>query len=591
MAEPVDGADRLSALAEEARSSRIAWVSRCWHAGPRRVAKSEVVAFLKSMRPVLGDDAMPCAAQRLQAIAAGVLTALSSPALPASGVAMPRLGSVGSGDGDVLSTFLQPHVDALLLPSPMEVEAERQVGVALLERGEAVDVVSELRRLERTMADTDLAAAVDRGDDADADYDADVAAEAAAAGLDTATLHAAAAEQAAGPKASMAAAAGLPQLQATVSTSRAQRRLPAGSKGDRASTSSTALERGPAAAVVACLSRVEDMLRAHVLWRATAAAAGEAWDAALAAVEKVLMCKLGGGVFAMGQRAPARDWYLRRRFARLQFIDFKHLDLPAFPPWFAPGWLLAATALRHMNRYVAPSDKMECILNACRVVSTMLTLLCEVEGKGDGAVGADEFLPALIYCTVVANPAALYSNLSYIADYSRPSMLMSQSGYFYTNMLSALAFVRSAQPGQLGLSSHEFEALTAGADRTREHAGGSPSPHAAVGEPHTLEAESRAAVAAFACACDALHDSGRCTPPSPSALADDTHGDGGGALRGAAGGSVEPEGSEAGDVTAELERRVAEVAAAVRAAVEELAAGDAATRDMLSRVVSATVSH
>jgi len=80
---------------------------------------------------------------------------------------------------------------------------------------------------------------------------------------------------------------------------------------------------------------------------------------------------------------------------------------------------MAADALSAMDRYDNPSDKMACILNACRVVSTLLALASDARGGGrDGGVGADEFLPALIYVVLHAHPPRLYSNLRYIGEVS-----------------------------------------------------------------------------------------------------------------------------------------------------------------------------
>lgn len=60
---------------------------------------------------------------------------------------------------------------------------------------------------------------------------------------------------------------------------------------------------------------------------------------------------------------------------------------------------------------VLPSRRAEykaaCIMNCCRVISTILTIMSK-DGSG---VGADEFLPALIYTVIHANPDRLFSNL------------------------------------------------------------------------------------------------------------------------------------------------------------------------------------
>ena len=72
--------------------------------------------------------------------------------------------------------------------------------------------------------------------------------------------------------------------------------------------------------------------------------------------------------------------------------------MPEPPDILAGGWIMAADALSAMDRFENPSDKMSCILNACRVISTLLALANDVRGGGrESGVGADEFLPVSIF--------------------------------------------------------------------------------------------------------------------------------------------------------------------------------------------------
>ena len=55
--------------------------------------------------------------------------------------------------------------------------------------------------------------------------------------------------------------------------------------------------------------------------------------------------------------------------------------------------------------------------------------------------GADDFLPVLIYVLIHANPPQLASNLMYIERFRMHSRMMSESAYFFTQL------VRLGTPG------------------------------------------------------------------------------------------------------------------------------------------------
>ena len=55
--------------------------------------------------------------------------------------------------------------------------------------------------------------------------------------------------------------------------------------------------------------------------------------------------------------------------------------------------------------------------------------------------GADDFLPAMILVLKKANPPRLQSNLTFIQEYCPASRLMSEAGYIFTHVASAMAFL------------------------------------------------------------------------------------------------------------------------------------------------------
>ena len=94
-----------------------------------------------------------------------------------------------------------------------------------------------------------------------------------------------------------------------------------------------------------------------------------------------------------------------------------------------------------MNQYKAPRDKLVCVLNCCRVINN---LLAAAATAATAPPGADDFLPVLVLVLLRAAPPQLASNLAYIGRFRLASRLVSETAYFYTNLVSAAVRVDAA---------------------------------------------------------------------------------------------------------------------------------------------------
>lgn len=206
------------------------------------------------------------------------------------------------------------------------------------------------------------------------------------------------------------------------------------------------------ASVQEFLGNMEAAFRAHPLW---AGRSEEELDSAGEGLEKYIMTKLFTRVFATHPDDVKVDDQLYEKLALVQqFIRPENLDIqPTYQN--ETSWLLAQKELQKINIYKAPRDKLVCILSCCKVINNLL--LNASVAANENPPGADEFLPVLIYVTIKANPPQLHSNLLYIQRYRRESRLVGEAAYFFTNMLSAEAFIMNIDGKALSMDETEFQ--------------------------------------------------------------------------------------------------------------------------------------
>lgn len=105
-----------------------------------------------------------------------------------------------------------------------------------------------------------------------------------------------------------------------------------------------------------------------------------------------------------------------------------------------------------MNSFKTPKDKLVCILNCCKVIYNMINAS---EGK---PTGADDFFPILIYIVIRSNPKDLHTNIEFISNFRNPNKMGSEAGYYFTHLISAVAFLKDLNHSKLtGITKEEYQ--------------------------------------------------------------------------------------------------------------------------------------
>lgn len=135
-----------------------------------------------------------------------------------------------------------------------------------------------------------------------------------------------------------------------------------------------------------------------------------------------------------------KDSAVKRRIQQLNWLNAKHLicSIDEVNSEVRDLVYNSITELVAMDSFPTPQEKLDCIVRCSRTIFTLL------KHGSDGPASADEFLPALIFVVLKANPIRLHSNINYITRFSNATRLMSgEGGYYFTNLVSKLKTIKS----------------------------------------------------------------------------------------------------------------------------------------------------
>ncbi|XP_053952949.1 rab5 GDP/GTP exchange factor isoform X1 [Anastrepha ludens] len=189
-------------------------------------------------------------------------------------------------------------------------------------------------------------------------------------------------------------------------------------------------------------------------------ATNEDRESALDFFEKVVMTQnhkfLFSPYFTLDEE---NDVKIQKRIRQLSWITAKHLMCSIDEVNAESRDLVynAITELVGIDSYYSPQEKLECTVRCCRHIFELL------KHSVGGPASADEFLPALIFVVLKANPVRLHSNVNFVTRFTTASRLMSgEGGYYFTNLCCAISFIENLNAESLGISEEDFDLLMSG---------------------------------------------------------------------------------------------------------------------------------
>jgi len=153
------------------------------------------------------------------------------------------------------------------------------------------------------------------------------------------------------------------------------------------------------------------------------------------------------------------DLMIQGKIRSLNWVTAAHLECPfkETAPEVRDVIYTAINDILEVDGLKCPQDKLGSVVSCSKKVFEVL------QAGGREQASADDFLPALIYILLKANPPRIVSNINFITRFSNESRLRSgEEGYFFTNLCCSLEFIKNLTAQSLNLPQAEFDSYMSG---------------------------------------------------------------------------------------------------------------------------------
>eukprot|EP01080_Neovahlkampfia_damariscottae_P000914 gene914-9823_t len=190
---------------------------------------------------------------------------------------------------------------------------------------------------------------------------------------------------------------------------------------------------------------MERTINSHSLWKDTSEIEIEN---TIEGLEKYVTSKLHSKIFSPTIEDLREDNNLASILTKFHVLKPHHLEINE-NLISNELWNKSLDEFKRINNFKTPRDKMNCISNCCECIFQLIE-------ENKITASADIFLPILIYLILQSNVSHLHSNIKYILDYRNPDKLVSEAGYFLTNIQGAIMFWKNITYENLNISKEEF---------------------------------------------------------------------------------------------------------------------------------------